>query len=434
MKRILHLSLSLALLLVSAQSSVRAATFSGTIFTTGGVYGGAIVPAAGATVWIYPGTSGMSYVSTTTNSVGNYSITIPASWPTSGLISFRDSAASGGCFGKHAQKSYSGASIFHSDTLCNYTWYTIGGKVTLQSGAPAANAKVWYITEELDSVGGVVATVLKANDSAITNASGDYLIAKLGYWILNNQRVKAALQPADPNYANYLPTYHDSALVWSGATTFGPSAWTGNVRNLNISLRGGTNPGGLGFIGGDVLLGANKSTAVGDPLSSRVVLLTTAAGQAVAYAHSDVTGHFGFPNLPYGTYKLFGDAWGKTNPALTVTISPTSPSLMNVVFEENNTTFKGHLNALGVITNGPLDAISVYPSPMEAYVEINALMGIAGEKTATLHDITGATVSTTKISAGSNSARIMTNTLASGIYMLELQTSEGASQYRLLKK
>ena len=436
MKHALRISLIFALLFISAQSSLKAATVSGTVYTTGGVYGATAVPAAGATVWIYLWPNGMNYVSTTTNSAGNYSITIPGTWPSGGgsMINLRDSAASGGCVGKGGQFYYYGSSIIHNDTLCNYTWYTLGGKVTRQGGAPAANAKVWWITEQQDTTGGVAVSMLQANDSMLTDANGDYLFVKRGYWILANQRVKAALQPSDPNYASYLPTYHDSSLVWSGAATFGSSAWIGNARNMRISLRGGANPGGPGFIAGDVLMGANKSTGVGDPLSSRVILLTTGAGQAVAYGYSDASGHFSFPNLPYGTYMLFGDAWGKTNPALTLTISAANPAVTTVVFEENNTTFKGHVNALGIPAGSALDGITVYPSPMEAYFEIHALQSIAGEKTAILRDVTGAAVSITHIRAGSSSSRIQTNELASGIYMLELQTMEGSGQYKLLKK
>ena len=74
----------------------------------------------------------------------------------------------------------------------------------------------------------------------------------------------------------------------------------------NISLIAGTNPGGPGFIGDSVLLGANKSAAVGDALDGRMLLLATSSGQAVAYTSSNASGQFSFPNLAYGTYDFRG--------------------------------------------------------------------------------------------------------------------------------
>jgi hypothetical protein len=196
-------------------------------------------------------------------------------------------------------------------------------------------------------------------------------------------------------------------------------------------MTAGTNPGGPGVIGGSVLVGANKSTAVGDPLSSRLLLLTDNAGLPVAYTYSDASGQFQFPNLAYGTYKIFGDAWGKTNPALTVTISAAKPSITDVVFEENNKTFKGHIGGLNV-SGAALSGVAVYPNPVTDHVQFSGLSSIGGAKTIVLSDVTGAVVSRLVVEQNGN-ASISTAALPAGIYMLQLQTTEGSASYKIVK-
>ncbi|MEO6830635.1 MAG: T9SS type A sorting domain-containing protein [Chitinophagaceae bacterium] len=420
------------LMIFTLATSSEATTVSGKIYTTGGTYGATPIPVAGATVWIYYNLNATVFVSTTTSSTGNYSITVPATWTSGNLINVMDSVT--GCHGSK-QFLYGGSNVVQDDTMCNFTWYTIGGKVTYQNGGGVAGAKVWYINEYQDTTRGIVTNSLKAYDSTTTDAMGDYLFAKTGYWINATQKVKAALPTSNPNYANYLPTYHDSALVWSSATNFSGTSWSGNARNLDISLRGGTNPGGPGFISGNVLLGANKGTGVGDPLSSRILLLTTATGTAIAYTYSDASGQINFSNLPVDNYLIFGDAWGKTNPPLALSITTNTPAVNGVVFEENNTTFKGHLNNLGVSAGSLLQEVSIYPLPVESYFEINNLQRIPGQKVAILVDIIGRTIlSKTTIDAAANTTRISMNELPAGLYFLELQTSEGKANYKLIKK
>jgi hypothetical protein len=196
-------------------------------------------------------------------------------------------------------------------------------------------------------------------------------------------------------------------------------------------MAAGTNPGGPGFIGGSVLVGANKSTAVGDPLS-RILLLTTMSGQPVAYTYSDASGHFQFSGIALGTYQIFGDAWGKTNPALTVTLSAAKPSVSDVVFEENNKTFKGHIGNLNAGTTIALNAVAAYPNPVTDHVQLSGLNAISGSKTVVLTDITGAVIARQTVEYGSP-ASISTGTLAAGIYMLQLQTSEGSASFKIVK-
>jgi hypothetical protein len=193
----------------------------------------------------------------------------------------------------------------------------------------------------------------------------------------------------------------------------------------------GSNAGGPGFVGGSVILGANKTSAVGDPLPGRILILTNSTGQGIAYTYSDAAGAFSFSNLAVGTYKIFGDAWGKTNPALTFTLTNAKPGITNIVFEENSNSFKGTLNTLSVSSTITSD-ISVYPNPVADRLVVTGLDKISGSKTALLSDVTGAVMQTLVFVQG-QPAMINTANLPNGMYLLRLQTDAGSINFRVVK-
>lgn len=398
----------------SVCSNTSAAVVSGTVYVGGLGY------AAGTKVivhYFYP----YQRISTFTNSSGNYSITLPSNW-TSSYLTWEDSSACG----RHSVSVYySQTNMSYSDTLCPVR--TIGGTVTLQGGGAASGAKVYLIQQDTINVP-VYDTTLTAIDSTFTNSSGQYTFSRPNGVLAPNQLVKAMLMPSHASYSSYLPTYHDSALMWRSAHNFSANEWFWGSTNIDISLRGGSNPGGPGFIGGKVSLGANKN--VGDPLEDRLILLTTAAGQAVAYTYSDAAGLFSFSNLPYGSYLLFGDVWGKDNPALSVTLSANNPSIGNVEFEENSESFEGHLGSLGVST-APLHGLSIYPNPARDYVTVQGLSAIKGQKELALYDLAGKLISMQTVNGGV--ARFSVAALPAGAYILHVQTEEGRRSFQVIK-
>ena len=244
-------------------------------------------------------------------------------------------------------------------------------------------------------------------------------------------KVKAALIPNSPGYATSLPTYYTSSLNWNGTgvTTIPAGA---NTTGANIAMIQGTNPGGPGFIGGDVLQGANKSTAPGDPLEGRILILTTAANVPVAYTYTDVDGHFEFPGLAYGTYKVFGDVWGKANPVLTVAISAAAPSMGGLSFEENSDSFDGSLWPASVATAPELNNVSVYPNPVADVLNVAGLNTIEGAKTVTLTGINGA-VAFNHTYQANEKVSISVSGLSAGMYMLQINTVKGNAIYKIVK-
>jgi hypothetical protein len=391
---------------------------------TGTVYNHTGTPAFGATLMVTKAGGGAAYA--TTNSAGIYSISIPCTW-NSGPLTLYAYPPSASCGYGSRTVTYSGSSISGLvDTLC---YNGISGIVSKQGGGAAASAKVYLVDEYYDSTSTTPITTLTAIDSTVTNSSGYYSFELNTVMPYHTFYTKAALQPSDPAYSNFLPTYHDSSLVWSSADTIKLSQWQAHAANINISLRGGSNSGGPAFIGGNVLMGANKTTAVGDPVPDRILLLTTSTGQAVAYTYSDATGAFAFPGLPYGSYLLFGDVWGKTNPALAVTVSQTNGTVNNIVFEENSGSFEGHFKSLSVGGPRALEALHIYPNPVKDYVAIGGLTGISGAKTMVLRDATGSVIASYTL----NGDIVSTKTLPAGLYLMQVQTSEGVANFRFVK-
>ena len=415
----------LAILFCLTTGFAKAATVSGTVTNAS-----TSSPVASQKVFIYD--SLISYIdSTLTNSSGVYSFTLPAAVKTGDPLVVYTKACGAMPMNFHM---YAGSNITSNFSICAVTTtYQLHGVVSLGSVSNTGLAKVYLIHQQFDS--SIMAITLSAIDSAITGSTGgaySMSFSAIPYQMSYGKLLlKAMLLPSHPNYANYLPTYHTSSLVWSGAASLAASNFA-PATATNINMTAGTNPGGPGFIGGSVLVGANKNTGVGDPLSSRVLLLTNLAGQAIAYTYSDASGHFQFPALAYGTYQIFGDAWGKTNPALTVTISAAKPSVADVVFEENDKTFKGHIGSLNAGSTIALNAVKVYPNPVTDHVQFSGLNAISGSKTVVLSDVTGAVISRQAIEFGAP-ANISTATLPAGIYMLRLQTAEGSASFKIVK-
>ncbi|MEZ5018356.1 MAG: T9SS type A sorting domain-containing protein [Flavipsychrobacter sp.] len=251
--------------------------------------------------------------------------------------------------------------------------------------------------------------------------------------------VKAAFKTNSPHYNNYLPTYYSGStsgvgsLLWSGAAPV-TAATQSNPTYWNFTMVQGTNPGGPGFVGGSVLQGANKGTAAGDPLEGRTMLLTDMKDNAVAFTTTDATGKFSFSSLANGVYKLFGDQWGKDNPALTITVDANNQNINNIVFEETSTKFSGRFVWATNVTNvnSNLSNLTVYPNPMKGEVKVAGLQNIAGDKLVTITNVSGAVVYTNTFSEGANVV-LSTSDMASGLYLMQVKTTEGTATFKLTK-
>lgn len=429
MKKQLLLMLAMILSVVSYAQF----TFSGTVLTTTGA------PVVGQTVYVVTDSSrgwngtthgAMFWLSTTTNSSGAYTVTLPSTTLSGHPIwAWTANCSTGTPATLSNFHTYAGVNITSNFTKCvPPPPATISGQITHNSTG-AANAKVMLIRKQQDStwIGSTLVFTWKltAIDSALTNSSGNYSMT-LPTGRPDSLLVKAFLLPASANYSAYLPTYHTSSLIWSGATPIPPFVNTSVT--ANIALIGGTNPGGPGFIGGSVLLGANKSTAAGDPLPNRLIILTNASNQAVAYTYSNANGQFSFAGVPYGSYKIFGDVGGKTSTPLSFTLSTTNPSAAFIKFEENALTFNASMPPTG-IAGVTTQAAGIYPNPAKNNITIT---GLTSDATVMVYDVMGKTVATQTVSVNNNTVSI--TALPAGNYIVKLATATEVTTVKLVKE
>lgn len=409
-------------------------TFSGTVLTSGGA------PVAGQTVYVVtdssiawnPGTHGpFFWRSAVTDAFGAYTVTLPSTTNSGHPIwAYTANCSTGSPATLSNYHTYAGVNITSNFTKCvPPPPAALSGTVTLGTGStPAVGAKVMLIRKHPDSV--MIGTSwfftwsLSAVDSAITNSTGGYSFT-LTSPRYDSLLVKAYLLPSHSSYSAFLPTYHSSSLVWTGATAISPTVTTSVT--ANIALIGGTNPGGPGFISGSVLLGANKTTAVGDPLPNRLIILTDAANKPVAYTYSDNAGKFNFAGVPYGTYKIFGDVMGKTSTPLGFTINTSAPSVTTIVFEEKALTFNATMPTGVSSVIGQQHGI--YPNPAKDAITIT---GLTADATVTIYDMTGRTLVQQAVSAGNNTVNIAT--LATGNYVVKLATAQETTTIKLTKE
>lgn len=268
--------------------------------------------------------------------------------------------------GQNATHSYTAAGTYTvclivsdglgcQDTVCQQVSTTPVNPQTLIFGVamtdtvPATDFTAYLVV--YDSVAGT----LSAIDTMVSTNQGGFfaLIAPTGDYL-----VKVALNSGDPNYAGYMPTYYGDEMMWNNATMVSMNM----LPFLQINMISGTNPGGPGFIGGLVSQGANKR-GEGDPMEGIHVLLLDMSGNAVLHASTNHDGEFSFDNIPYGTYEVVVEMWGKTHDPYQVTISATTPSVNNLGFEVNET----EIVALGVTAIDPGEVgvgnMKLYPNP-----------------------------------------------------------------------
>lgn len=323
------------------------------------------------------------------------SASINASQPDNGLVQF-DAVYSGSPSATYSWSfgdgnSGSGSSVSHTylttgalsftvnltvnDSLCttNATKYvslaySIGGQVLI-GGTSASLAKVFLIT--FDSA----TNLLEAIDTVEMNIAdtGIYSFGPLMYGS-GEYRVKAALMPADPQYANYLPTYYDGELLWSDAQTIEDnSIWA------DINLIAGVNPGGPGFIGGDVTTGANKQE---DPVEGAHVIVTDLSGNAIAYSITDENGSYAIDNLAYGTYLVQVEKWGKISTPAEITLNASNESVDALNFIELEESIQGEIAS--VLEETQL-ITAMYPNPTEDILNL-----VSTENTkATIYSVVG---------------------------------------------
>lgn len=232
--------------------------------------------------------------------------------------------------------------------------------------------------------------------------------------------VKVALDSASAFYSSFLPTYYGDDPFWTNAITVNQRTYP----LLTINMVAGNNPGGPGFIGGLVSQGANKTA--GDPLHNMSVLLTDMNDTPIDYTLTDGNGEFAFGSVPFGTYKVWVDMWGRSLDYYTVTIDATNPQVHNRNFEVHSDEIVATNQATN---NDPFNLASsfkLYPNPAQGQLNVEMEVPNAGDLEVRIINAVGQTVmeQAVEASAGRINASLDMHNFPKGVYHIAISQND----------
>lgn len=300
--------------------------------------------------------------------------------------------------------------------------YSITGNIVVDSGLNLPQVyRVWLIV--YDSIQQTLAAI---DTLTVTNSAGAVYTP---YTFTNvspgTYRVKAKLMNAQAQNTGYVPTYHDSALLWSNASIIYQSA--NGSTGKHIHMQHGTPTTGPGFIGGSVNQGANKGTANGIP--DMPVYLVDMNGKLLQYVETDATGSYSFSNIPTGTYKIYPEELNYTTTPAIVTLTSTNTSFGNIYFERSHTQKTITPIPTGINDVDRNNTFALYPNPASQSVTVNW----NGKHTANIiiTDITGKHMLTNRV-APNSTKQMDISTLTKGLYFVTVECNGQKTTQKLL--
>jgi hypothetical protein len=309
-------------------------------------------------------------------------------------------------------------------TEVSYTAPDIEGYVTTSTGAALQNQKILLIQHDTTTQS------LWAVDSAMTDILGYYYFCNV-----TDTLVFLKATPLAADYPNEMPTYADTTLFWNNAVAF-----TGVLQtpfSYDFSTLFGANPGGPGFIGGLITQGANKMSAVGDPVPDlRVALIDHMSGDILGTTLTDVNGYFSFSNIPLGDYEIVPD-----RPLVSTTNVPLV-SLTAQVPVQDSLYFQLHHYWLELVNStvavpSPLPGLSftASPNPFDKSTYISLHLPADADVSLDVYDVVGKCVA--HLAAGPLAADqyryAIGDELRSGIYFVRLKVNGGQQVIKILK-
>ncbi len=226
----------------------------------------------------------------------------------------------------------------------------------------------------------------------------------------------------------YIPTYSPNNYLWTsaGITTINHTSGTADV-NKNINMLIGSPVAGPGFIGGDITTGANKGTT-GSPVENiPICLLNSTTNSIVQFTHTDVSGHYTFNSLAYGTYSVFPDSINYvTTPYTGIVLNAGTSSVNAASFVQHtlSMTITPDVTAVSDL-NTSLSSVSAFPNPAGRRLYIQWKEKTAENGVLTISDITGREVYTSSINmiAGDGIVPIDVSGLNNGLYIINIKSA-----------
>lgn len=299
------------------------------------------------------------------------------------------------------------------------TQFNLSGRVYKVNNAftyaPAAanEAKVYLIKL-------ITGGILDAIDSTTTDANGMYTFTNKP---IDDYRIKVALQASSPDYAINIPTYFTSALMWYNAQVI---TLFGNTYSKDVYMSYGTNTGGSGFISGNVFLGANKPTRSGNA-DVTLILIDQSNQQPVSYAKTDANGNYSFSNVPYGTYKVYGELLNRASIPDNIILNAAQSSFTNKNFVYNDNVIQPTSISLSVGEQAQQTAWSIYPNPANNQFTMLS----SADAVLRIVDVTGRQIQHVKLEKG-KAQQFDCSQWQAGIYLLEQSSKSERKTMKLV--
>lgn len=310
--------------------------------------------------------------------------------------------------------------IFLDDSLNSISGYIV--KDTFTAPTDTVDYKVWLVAYD------TVTHIVTAVDSLMLEDAGTITTRPYitPYTFINVPTgvysVKAKIMNGPVSGSGYVPTYHDSSIYWSGATQLLYLA--GIYTDVDIWMQHGIVTSSPGFIAGNVLYGAGKTTGggtVGAPVQGLQIILRDVKNNLVASTYTDASGNYKINYVPYGTYSIYPEdmnyrtiAWGSIN------VTSANPHISDIDFTQNSTTIRPGTTAVESIVANEKQ-LRVYPNPANTKAVI--LWNGTAAKTATVivANITGQVVLTAQLNTnGVESSEINVAQLQPGLYFMNV--------------
>jgi hypothetical protein len=242
--------------------------------------------------------------------------------------------------------------------------------------------------------------------------------------------VKAAVVGGPTSGTGLIPTYAYTSSNWSSATTI--AALAGGIAFGNIYMATGTLTSGPGFVGGNVLLGANKGAANG--VAGLLILLRNASGKDVQMTQTDANGNYSFSNVANGTYSVYPELLNYATTPAVVTISNGNSNITGISFHQDDMkmSIAPHVLSVGN-TPSALGSWTMFPNPASGRLNISwsGLMqpGIA----IAIMDMAGKTVLQQSLPAqASGTSSIDIGSLQPGLYFVRGNTALSTGLQKLV--
>jgi hypothetical protein len=317
---------------------------------------------------------------------------------------------------------------------------TFSQSITITQNPSGANSIAgdihWDQSTIPDSVAYFKVWLIQHDSTANTLTAVDSVIVYpwTGSYVFNNAASGGYLTKAAPSYGNapipaygFVPTYHDSSLYWSGASTI---VHTGGVTyGKDIWMLYGTPTTGPGFIGGNISMGAGKGTGTGVP-HMLVFLRNNTNNKMIASVYTNANGDYTFNNIPSGSYNIYPEEMNYvTTPSATLNVTTGQTSTTGVDFVQTDDEIKP-ATVLGIPAISKNDGISLYPNPVTDQLFIENKTGLFNQFT--IVNMLGQMIKQGGLKQGNN--KIETTSFGSGIYYIIVHGADGSRSMKVTKK